>query len=225
MPTAVSSTPDAGAPATSLRERLLNVFASPGDVFEEVVAQPHSRINWLLPTLLVCFFGVGSLLVSPVGGTAAIVESATNPDQAPSGSVSLLSALTVVASAFVGTFWTAFVLWFIGRGFLKVRFGFMKTLEVAGLSGMILALDTVVTSLLTLASGDATTRPALSLFIRSSGSSDTLHSSLAALNVFHLWTTAVLAVGLSKLAGVSIKEGAFWVFGYWLALRLALGCF
>ena len=225
MPTAVSPTPDAGAPANSPRERLLNVFASPGDVFEEVVARPHSRINWLLPTLLVYFFGVGSLLVSPVRETAAIVESAANADQTRVENVSLLSALTVVASSFAGTFWTAFVLWFIGRAFLKIRFSFMKSLEVAGLSGMILALGTVVTSLLTLASDDATTRPALSLFIRSSGSSDMLHSSLAALNVFHLWTTAVLAIGLSKLAGVSNREGAFWVFGYWLALRLALGCF
>ena len=217
--------PDTGAPANSPRERLLNVFASPGDVFEEVAPQPYSRINWLLPTLLVCFFGVGSLLVSPVRETAAIVESAANPDQTRVENVSLLSALTVVASSFAGTFWTAFVLWFIGRAFLKIRFSFMKSLEVAGLSGMILALGTVVTSLLTLASDDATTRPALSLFIRSSGSSDMLHSSLAALNVFHLWTTAVLAIGLSKLACVSLKEGAFWVFGYWLALRLALGCF
>jgi hypothetical protein len=45
---------------------------------------------------------------------------------------------------------------------------------------------------------------------------------LGVCNVFHLWTTTVLAVGLSKLSGVSFKESAFWVFGYWLVIRLAL---
>ncbi len=42
------------------------------------------------------------------------------------------------------------------------------------------------------------------------------------LNVFQLWTTAVLAVGLSKLARVPFKDAAFWVFGYWFMAKLAL---
>jgi hypothetical protein len=32
----------------------------------------------------------------------------------------------------------------------------------------------------------------------------------------------VLAVGLAKLSGVTFKESAFWVFGYWVLLRIAL---
>jgi hypothetical protein len=42
------------------------------------------------------------------------------------------------------------------------------------------------------------------------------------LNFFHLWTTTVLAIGLSRLSGVTFKESAFWVFGYWLVARVAL---
>ena len=33
---------------------------------------------------------------------------------------------------------------------------------------------------------------------------------------------ALLAIGLSKLSGVSFKESAFWVLGYWLLVKLAL---
>jgi hypothetical protein len=41
-------------------------------------------------------------------------------------------------------------------------------------------------------------------------------------NVFHLWTTTVLAIGFSRLSAVSFKEAAFWVFGCWLFARITL---
>ena len=31
-----------------------------------------------------------------------------------------------------------------------------------------------------------------------------------------------MAIGLSKLSGVSVKESAFWVFSYWFAIRIGL---
>ena len=95
-------------------------------------------------------------------------------------------------------------------------------LEVAGLGSSILVLGTMITVLLTLAMGDASARPALSLFALKIGAGYSTRGALDVLNVFHLWTTAVLAVGLSKLAAVSFGEAAFWVFGYWVAFRLAI---
>jgi hypothetical protein len=32
----------------------------------------------------------------------------------------------------------------------------------------------------------------------------------------------VMAIGLSRLCNVTFKEGAFWVFGYWVATRIVL---
>jgi hypothetical protein len=118
--------------------------------------------------------------------------------------------------------WSAFVLWFIGRVFLKVRFSYLKTLEIVGLAGIILVLGTLITSLLIAASGDAAARPSLSLLARKLDPSLPSRQVLDMLNVFHLWTTTVLAIGLSRLSGVSLKEAAFWVFGYWLFARIAL---
>jgi energy-coupling factor transporter ATP-binding protein EcfA2 len=46
-----------------------------------------------------------------------------------------------------------------------------------------------------------------------------------ALNIFYLWATILLAIGLSKVSRVSFKEAGFWVFGHWLALRLSLNLF
>src|SRR6266545_3563248 len=133
----------------------------------------------------------------------------------------MVTSLTVCLAAFAGTFWSAFVLWFIGRVFLKVRFSYLKTLEVVGLTGIILVLGTIVTGLLIAASGDAAARPSLSM-LGGKLCAGRARQVLDTLNVFHLWTTTVLAIGLSRLSGVTFKEAAFWVFGYWLFARIAL---
>jgi hypothetical protein len=46
--------------------------------------------------------------------------------------------------------------------------------------------------------------------------------ALGVFDAFHVWATAVPSIGLSKLTGLSSKETAFWVFGYWLLVKLAL---
>ena len=41
-----------GAQPTSLMARLFNVFATPGEVFEEVKASSPCNANWLAPALI-----------------------------------------------------------------------------------------------------------------------------------------------------------------------------
>jgi len=230
MPTLALPAPNTDPVSTPLREKLLNIFVSPGEVFEEVVASPPKPACWLVPTLLVCLTALIALLVAPVKEqraaelrhlleTGAIVSSETGRLFSR-----LLPAavLTVATSSVAGTFWSAFVLWCIGRMFLKTRFRYRKAMEVVGLTGMILALGTIVTALLIAATGDAAARPALSLLAGQSNTGNKVYSGLEAMNFFHLWAATVLGVGLSKLARVSFNEAAFWVFGYWVALRVAL---
>ena len=45
-------------PASSLAGRLMNVFAAPGDVFEELRTSTPATANWLVPLLLACLVGV-----------------------------------------------------------------------------------------------------------------------------------------------------------------------
>jgi len=230
MPIHALTGPNALPVSTPLRGKLLNVFVSPGEVFAEVVASPSTPACWLVPTLFVCLTAMISLLVAPpresgeaevrpLSETGAIVSSDTVK---LSSRLLPAAALTVAISAIAGSFWSAFVLWFIGRMFLKTRFPFWKAMEVVGLTGMILALGAIVTALLIAATGDAASRPALSLFVDQSNPGNRLYSGLEAANFFHLWAAAALAIGLSKLARVSFNEAAFWVFGYWVVLRIAL---
>jgi len=46
--------------------------------------------------------------------------------------------------------------------------------------------------------------------------------ALDVFNAFHLWTLAVLCIGLARLARISVKEAGFWILGYWTLWRLAL---
>ena len=224
------SEPSVPSTSTPIHQKLLNIFVSPGDVFEEVVATPPSVANWLVPTLLVCMAGLILLRTATTNEPSAsaikqLVEAgAVSSPQAEklSGDSQMISWVTVCLGAIAGTFWSAFVLWFIGRMFLKSRFSFLKTVEVVGLTGIILALGTIVTALLIAASGNPGARPALSLFASELDPSNPIRPALDTLNLFHLWTMTVLAVGLSKLSSVSFKESAFWVFGYWLLARIAL---
>ena len=70
--------------------------------------------------------------------------------------------------------------------------------------------------------GDPAARPALSILLLDSHPGDHLRAVLDVFNLFHLWSAAVLAIGLSRLTGVSAREAAFWTFGYWIALRVAI---
>jgi hypothetical protein len=225
----------AAAPvSSSLVAKLLDMLVSPGEVFDEVVAAPPRIANWLVPTILVALTSLFLLRAAnnegvPLAPTSqageaqpATLDSAAV--QAGPGSVDWqrLSAVATCAGAFGGAFWSAFLLWFIGRVFLRTRFSYLKALEVAALTGIILALGAIVTALLVGASGSPLARPALSIFARHLPSDSPVRLILDMLNFFHLWIITVLAIGLSRLSGATFKESAFWVFGYWLVARLAL---
>ena len=232
MPTLALTSPNSPPIPTPLRGMLLNIFVSPGEVFEEVVTFRPKPACWLVPTLLVCLTAIISLMVAPVREQrAAEVRQMVETGVIASSDAGKLArrllsaaALTVATSAVAGTFWSAFVLWFMGRMFLRTRFPFWKSMEVVGLTGMILALGSIVTGLLIAATGDVAARPALSIFMGPSNPGNKVYAWLEAMNVFHLWAATVQSAGLSKLARVSFNEAAFWVFGYWVGLRIAMIC-
>jgi hypothetical protein len=215
---------------TTLAAKLVNIFVSPSDVFDEVLAQPIRPATWVVPTLIVFFSSLFLLGLStpPEQPSAAVRELIEAGGESTSRATTLIdswflvSALAGFASAIAGTIWSALVLWGMGRILLKADVRFLRALEVAGLAGMILALGTIMTTLLILASGNPLARPALSFLASDSGEGITLRAVLDVLNAFYLWSTAVLAIGLSRLTAASFKECAFWAFSYWFVLRISL---
>jgi hypothetical protein len=232
--------PQAGSPTatqTSLTLRLIDIFVSPGEVFEEVISSPHNAANWLVPILISCLIGVSSLLwlteepffqeksgivaeaQRQLGTGIADSDEAKSDHTASLAGARLSGEAAIVGGSFIGTVWSAFVLWFLGRFVLQARFSYLKALEIAALSGIILVLSTVVTTLLVLATENVFAKPALSLLVSNFDPSNKSHQLLSMLDITHVWTTAVLSVGLAKLSKVTFAEAAFWVFAYWWLLR------
>ena len=231
-------------PAMSLAARLLNVFAIPGQLFEVVKASRHRVGNWLLPALLSAALGVATVLavvsqpsiqrqVREAGeqkakeldqqvkagkmtrADANQVQTATRMLTDPA----TLKTLGSMAAALFGVarvFWWAFILWLLGRVFLKVRFGYLKALEVAGLALMISVLGGIVRLLLTVNLTKMFGTSGFALVVADIDATQKSYPLLATVTFFSFWLVGVLSIGLAKLAGVPFLRAAWFVFAFWV---------
>ena len=231
---------------SSLFNRLTNIFAAPGEVYDEVKASPPSTANWLAPTLIlvaVSWIGVGIIFSQDsVKRQVSDLQAQAIQKQVEKGKLSKAQAEQVRASAeklggiamkvsaavgpavgaFVAPFWWGLLLWLVGRYALKGGFTYMKVVEVAGLAGMIAVLDAVVRTLLIVAMGNLFANPGPILLVKDFDSSSTAHSVLAALNLMTFWELTVKSVGLAKLSGASLGKAAIWVFGLGVAVTAVM---
>jgi hypothetical protein len=209
--------------------RMLDVLVCPGEVFEEVISAPLCLANWRVPTLLVALAATLSIQRGPMGTFFGTTLRDGGPPLDPFGRADLLAAwwpivscVSIFVAAFGGSIWSAFVLWFIGRVFLRTRFSWIKGLEIVGLSSIVVVLGLIITSLLVTIFGDLHARPLLSLLLGKSDCANPFLRAFGGLDFFNLWSTLVMANGFSRLSGVSFKEALFWVLCYWFGTRFAL---
>ncbi len=226
------STPEAPQPrTTSLFVRMLNVFAVPSEVFEEVRLSPHRLSNWLVPALLLATVTVATAFVlfsqpdiqkKAREGIAKVLEqqvkagNTTERDAAnmqdflekvaPPGVIVFTAGL-----GFARIFWWAFILWIFGLTFLKSRFPFSKGLEVAGLGLMVGVLGSIVTLLLMVDIGEG-----MKFTISDAAINRRAVLISGAANVCSIWLLIVMSTGLSRLANVPFLRAAWLVFAYWV---------
>jgi len=230
---------------TTLWSRLLNVFAAPGEVFEEVKNSQSSTANWLAPALVYIVVGVISAVV--IFSQPAIVQQIRDQqakvmdDQVKAGKLTQAQAdqaLTMMDKfagptmlmvfgcvgamfgSFAHIFWWAFILWLMAQLILKTKIPYLKAAEVAGLTTMILVLGAVVTILLTVITGKLGMTPSLALMLGNFDLKNKAHLLLAAVNIFSFWQIGVAACGLARLTGKPFAKALLLVFLYWLAFTL-----
>ncbi len=247
-------------PAMSFAARLLNVFAVPGEVFEVVKASPWRVGNWLLPALLSAVIGAAAVIVvvsqpsvqrqmrERIEQQAKMLDQQVNAGKLSRAEANQVQAASRViadpatlktfggaAAALFGVarvFWWGFILWLLGRLFLKVRFSYLKALEVAGLALMISLLGSIITLLLTVNLTKLFGAPALALVAADFDAAQKSPVLLGVTALFSFWVVGVLSVGLAKLAGAPFLRAAWFVFAVWviqesllLFLQGALGQF
>jgi hypothetical protein len=234
----------------SLAGRLLNVFAAPGEVFDEVKTAPPSAANWLVPALIlmVVSWAASALVLSqePIkhqmseiadrGIQKQVDEHHMSEQDAERGrpaaekwvmiATKIGAALAPILVGLGGPFFWGLIIWLAGAKALKGDFPYMKAVEVVGLGTMIHVLDAVVRSLLIVALGNLYAAPSPVLLIKDFDPQNTVHGLLSLLSVMTLWLLAVRAVGLARLSGTSFIKAAVWVYGIWVgynAFFLGLG--
>jgi hypothetical protein len=242
-PSPESSVPPAtpAVPASSLSGRLFNVFATPGDVFDEVKATPPSAGNWVGPAILFILLSwVSAWLIfsqdsiqqqlSDMTNKAAEQQAARQKSsgqdseqarQTAENMVKFIYKFSAVAGPVILAvflpFWWGLIVWLVGNKALKGSFPFMKSVEVAGLGTMILCLDVIVRTLLVVLKGNVFAAPGLVLFVKDFDPQNTVHGLLALVNLTVFWVLLVRSIGLARLSGASLRKSALWIFGFWAA--------
>jgi hypothetical protein len=220
----------------SLMARLMNVFAGPGEVFEDVKASPPAASNWLMPALLFALVGLISVMiifsqpsiVQPLieqqakGLDAAVKAGKMTQDQADKAEkfmgptvFKISGGIFAVVGSFVRLLWWALILWLLGK-VLRRRFGYGKALEVTGLASMITVLGGIVALLLIMNFSKLSATPSLALIIKDFDMTRKSHLFLGTINVFYFWQIVVFSVGLARLANVSFTRAMPLVLVCWM---------
>jgi hypothetical protein len=235
------------ASRTSLAARLTNIFVAPGEVFAEVKDSPPTPANWVAPIIIAMVAGIIYSMV--VFSQPAIIQGMKEArekgvqEQVTAGKMTQAQAdkatemaekfmtpmvMKVVGIIFsvigtgVGLFLSALFVWLIGRFGLKGQFGYMRAVEVVGLSMMISVLGIIISMLLAVIYGDPAMKPSPMLLLSHFDNHNRVHVLLAALDVTTLWYLAVLSVGLAQVTGKGFARAAVWIYGLWAFITVGM---
>jgi hypothetical protein len=224
-------------PRMSLAARLLNVFAVPAEVFNDIKGSPASVSNWLVPGFLAAVVGAVSVLVvlsqptvekqlrqtqttllekAAKAGKLSEQERRVAETLTSTGAVRVLWLAAAVMGSFIYILWWGFLLWFLGRVLLKVPLPFSKTLEVAGLATMVNVLGGIVALLLITQFGHGETGSSLAVVVKDFESARKGHAFGIATTIFAFWVVGVRSIGLARLADVPYMRAAWLVVACWM---------
>ncbi|MFH0988407.1 MAG: YIP1 family protein [bacterium] len=230
----------------SFTDIIINTFASPSQVFEGLRGTESRVMVWLVPILLMII--VASLTFSMMMTTDSLKEQFMQnqrervQEAVDAGRITqaqgdqqveqldqmggLYIAIGIVGTVITLTlilFFAALVLWLVGKFGLKSPEGYGKYLELYGVSCWIAAFGTIVTLLLIIGLNTIHASPSAALAVLSNYSAkDMTHRILSSLNVFSLWQTAVIGIGLSKYSQKSLVTGISIAVVLWLITTAAV---
>jgi hypothetical protein len=234
----------------SFSDKLINVFASPGELFDNVRRTEKTASNWVIPMLLlmVVTIAVGQIIVhnpslsDQLGETIKkgieknVQEGKMTQERADQAYEqfarpgALMFTIFQIGGIIIVTpivfFLLGLVYWLIGKWALKASAPYMKAVEVVGLSSYISILATIITILLMLAMDSLHASPSLAIFVSGFDMENKLHLALAQVNIFTIWGLVVVGIGLAKLYQRDITRILVILFALWIlwcAVTIVLG--
>ena len=232
--------------STSLVSRMVNTFASPGEVFEEVKRTPNQSTNWIVPAILAAVVGVIAtvLIFSQPTIKRQIREqqekafqqqvnagkmTQQDADKILEGMEKFMGPMMMIggsaaalAMAFGRVFLWGLVMWLIARWVFKIQISYLKAVGVAGLVTLIMTLGGIVQLLLGVILGKMMAGVSLALFLKEFDFTKRTHFLLGAVNVFKLWSMVLLGLGLARFTGSSWAKSTLFMLIYWAVFSLIL---
>ncbi|MGD0590620.1 MAG: hypothetical protein ABSA44_07465 [Bacteroidota bacterium] len=236
--------------APSLGKSMSDVFASPSEVFQSLKNTAPSPILWVAPfiaTLLIVVVSVVMIFTNEslkaemkdvqskaiqkmVDEKKLTQEDADKAETRAESMGSMMIAFGIIGGViFVAAFYFggALFLWLANKTILKSAVGYGKHLEMYGIASWIGVLGGIITVLMMAGLGSMAATPSGALALLGSfDPTNKLHMFLASLNIFSIWQTAVIGIGLSKFSDKQTGAGmgvAFALWIVWVALSILLG--
>jgi hypothetical protein len=232
---------------SSFFTRMSNIFAAPGEVFSELAVQPVQTSSWMIPLLLMVLIMAGSTLFmfsnellrnqalekQREAVQKMVDEGKLTQDQADAqsrileGKIVTISATgAAVVFGVIIFFAIPLVVWICAKIFLKFGGGYLKIVEMYGLSSIVGILGGVVTILMMNIFGSIHASPGAWLAIMQSyDPRNFVHTVISAINVFTIWQVAILGIGLAKVSQKETGTGMGVAFGLYVVVVLVMAGF
>lgn len=229
----------------SLAARLMNVFLAPGEVFAEIKDRPVVPANWVTPMILAMIAGIIYTMVvfsqpAVIQGMKETQEKALQ-ERVTAGKMTqqqadaaaemsgkfmtptVLKLFGIGGSIIVTALWLFFcalIVWLVGRFGMHGGVGYMRAVEIMGLSLMISVLGAIIGMLLAVIYGSPAMTPSAILLVGHLDPHSKVHAYLGSLNVMTLWSLAVVSLGLGQVTGKGFARAAAWLYGIWAVLTV-----
>lgn len=219
--------PSESAQSMSFLDKLTNIIASPGDLFENVRQTGPTHSNWLIPWIIyvVVSIGTGQLILGNPSLSvqlkttireqfnksieSAIIEGQITQEQADQQFEQFASpdspwfTMFAIGGTLFGSIAILFLLSLVGlmlgKAATNTSVPYMKVVEVIGLTFIISSLERIVTTALVFMTDSIHASPSLALFLSEVDLQSTTDLALSKMNLFTFWDIGITSLGLAKL--------------------------
>jgi F0F1-type ATP synthase membrane subunit c/vacuolar-type H+-ATPase subunit K len=248
-PAPIPPPPSEGAPSgpSSLTDRLTNVIAAPGEVFEEIKNAPVRASNWLVPLTLACIatlvyiclafsqpailqglqeqrgnamqkkVAAGKLTQAQADQAAAMTERFLTP-----AIMKIFGAGAAILGLVAGLFLMGAAIWLGLKCCTEARLDYMKVVEICGLALVIDVPQKILRIALVSWKANLLATASPTLFLANPSTTNRAHVFLSMIDVVDFWWLAVLSLGVSKVASIRYRTAAFITFGVWYGFRIVV---
>jgi hypothetical protein len=241
----VNPSETATTPST-LGSRLVDIFVSPGEVFDGLKGAQKSTGNWLVPLILGIVISIVTIFVifsqptiqqqmidtqhhqmekQVLAGKMTQEQMSQAESMIPKPGSLIWNIFGIVGATIVTAIiilLVALIVWLIGRFVFKAPVKYRLLLEMTGLSYMVMVLGSALSILTILALDSLYATPSLAIVIKEYNVDSSIHKLLSQLNIFSIWFVALLGIGLAKICTVNVMKGVIWTLGIFVVFVLAV---